>query len=115
MTLKSKIGYLRKKAGLSQAQLAVFVGVSTNTIQSWEKPNGLAQLVKYLKLAEVLGVQGVKDLFEEDDHESKTETTVSKQREFSLDDLRKLREDWGIEPVREPTLNKDLRTKRKQL
>ncbi|MEM7758057.1 MAG: helix-turn-helix domain-containing protein [Cyanobacteria bacterium P01_A01_bin.40] len=110
MYLKSRITELRKIAGLSQAQLAVFVGVSTNTIQSWEKPDGLAQLEKYLKLAEVLGAKRIIDLFkrvEEEDQNYKSKTNKSNRRQFSLDDLRKLREDWGIDESGEETFNED--------
>jgi len=52
---KSKIASLREKARLTQVELAVLVGVTPNTIQNWEKENGLAQLERYLMLAEVFG------------------------------------------------------------
>lgn len=109
MKLESRITDLRKEAGLSQAQLGVFVGVSTNTIQSWEKPDGLGQLEKYLKLAEVLGVKRLMDLFKivEEDQNHKDKISKSKRMEFSLKDLRKLRKDWGIAEVEEPTLIED--------
>lgn len=96
MILKSKIAELRKKAGFSQAQLGVFVGVSTNTIQNWEKPDGLAQLEKYLKLAEVLGVGKMIDLFEIEDTNEQSNQQVTKVGEFSIQELQKLREGWGI-------------------
>jgi DNA-binding XRE family transcriptional regulator len=60
---KSRIASLREKAGLTQVQLAVLVGVTPNTIQNWEKENGLDQLERYLRLAEVFGCN-VSDLVE---------------------------------------------------
>lgn len=103
MKLKSRVSELRKLSGLSQAQLGVFVGVSTNTIQSWEKSDGLTQLEKYLKLAEVLGVEKLIDLFVQvpENGDSKEKSIL---REFSLEDLRELRENWGIKsPNKSPT------------
>lgn len=95
MKLESRVAHLRKQSGLSQAQLGVFVGVSTNTIQSWEKPNGLTQLEKYLKLGEVLGINNLIDLFVQVE-ENKDSSEKPNRREFSLEDLRKLRKNWGI-------------------
>ncbi len=106
MKLISRVAELRKQSDLSQAQLGVFVGVSTNTIQSWEKPDGLAQLKKYLKLAEVLGVEKLMDLFvQEEEEENKDANNKSTRREFSLEDLRKLRESWGIKSPAQKTAN----------
>ena len=94
MNLKavSKLAELRNKAGLTQAQLAVLVGVTTNTIQNWEKEDGLSQLEKYLKLAEVFGLRNVKDLFE---YKKVAEEERPKQKGFSIEELRRLRENWG--------------------
>lgn len=96
MTLKatSKLAELRKKAGLTQAQLAVFIGVTTNTIQNWEKENGLSQLEKYLKLAEIFGLEDLKDLFE---YKKIAGNEQPKQKGFSIEELRKLRESWGTD------------------
>jgi DNA-binding XRE family transcriptional regulator len=60
---KSRVASLREKARLTQVQLAVLVGVTPNTIQNWEKENGLDQLQRYLRLAEVFGCN-VSDLVE---------------------------------------------------
>jgi DNA-binding XRE family transcriptional regulator len=87
---KSKVASLREKAGLTQVQLAVLVGVTPNTIQNWEKENGLNQLEKYLKLAEIFGCQ-VSDLVE---YVSVLEEEP-KSKSFSLQELRELREKWG--------------------
>ena len=51
---KPKLTELRLKKALTQLQLAVLVGVTPNTIQSWEK-NGLPNLQKYRNLASILG------------------------------------------------------------
>ncbi|MGK7894296.1 MAG: helix-turn-helix transcriptional regulator [Xenococcus sp. (in: cyanobacteria)] len=90
---KSKVAKLRKKAGLTQAQLAVFIGVTPNTIQNWEKDSGLDQLEKYLKLCEVLGCE-LSDLIE---YTSAPETEESKSKGFSLEELRELRKRWGTD------------------
>ncbi len=93
MPIKSKIATLRKKAGISQAKLAVLIGVTTNTIQNWEKDDGLNQLEKYLKICEILGCK-VDDLYEIDDEAP--EEKESKSRDFSIQELRQLRERWKI-------------------
>jgi DNA-binding XRE family transcriptional regulator len=95
---KSKVASLREKAGLTQVQLAVLVGVTPNTIQNWEKDNGLDQLERYLKLAEVFGCQ-VSELVEYVDA-SGEETPKSKG--FSLQELGELRERWGTATKAEP-------------
>jgi DNA-binding XRE family transcriptional regulator len=93
---KSKVAELRKKAGLTQAQLAVFIGVTPNTIQNWEKDCGLEQLEKYLKLCEVLGCE-LSDLIEY----VETEEEEAKAKGFSLEELRELRKRWGTD-VKKP-------------
>lgn len=90
---KSKIVELRDKAGLTQAQLAVLVGVTTNTIQNWEKENGLNQLERYLKLAEILGCD-VSELIE---YIPVSDEEIPKTKGFSLQELRELRERWGLD------------------
>ena len=88
---KSRVASLREKAGLTQVQLAVLVGVTPNTIQNWEKDNGLDQLERYLKLAEVFGCN-VSDLVE---YVDAPEEEKPKSKGFSLQELRELREKWG--------------------
>jgi transcriptional regulator with XRE-family HTH domain len=87
-TYQSKLATLRQEAKLSQAQLAVFVGVTTNTVQNWEKPDGLNQFVKFLKLCEILGC---------DPHDliNVNESQDNQEREFTFEDLKKIRESWG--------------------
>lgn len=94
LTQKSRIAELRDRAGLTQVQLAALVGVTPNTIQNWEKPNGLKQLERYLKMAELFGCQ-VEELVEYVPSESNQEVAISKTREFSLEDVRELRKRWG--------------------
>ena len=89
--LKSRVASLRQKAGLTQVQLAVLVGVTPNTIQNWEKDDGLSQLEKYLKLAEVFDCQA-EDLVE---YVETSEEEKPKSKSFSLQELRELRERWG--------------------
>lgn len=87
---KSRVANLREKAGLTQVQLAVLVGVTPNTIQNWEKENGLDQLERYLKLAAVFGCN-VSDLVEyvpvPEEEEAK-----SKGFSFSLEEICNMRE-----------------------
>lgn len=87
-TYQSKLSELRQKAELSQAQLAVFIGVTTNTIQNWEKEGGLNQFIKYLKLCEVLECDP-KDLIDIEEFENKN------NKEFTFEDLKRIRETWG--------------------
>jgi DNA-binding XRE family transcriptional regulator len=90
--IKSKVGALREQAGLTQVQLAAFIGVTPNTIQNWEKDEGLDQLERYLKLAKILGceVQDLVTYTETDEHND--QNTIG----FSLDDLRELRTRWNL-------------------
>jgi transcriptional regulator with XRE-family HTH domain len=90
----SRIADLREPQGLTQAQLAVLVGVTTNTIQNWESgKSGVDQIERFLKLCEVLGCN-LQDLIEYvPDYESK----APKAGSFSLDDLRSLRKRWGTD------------------
>lgn len=97
---KSKISILREKAGLTQVQLAVLIGVTPNTIQNWEKDNGLYQLERYLKLAEIFDCQ-VSDLVE---YVAIPETEKPKTKGFSLQELRDLRERWGTGTKTEPEI-----------
>ena len=90
---KSKVAELREKAGITQAQLAVLVGVTTNTIQNWEKDSGLDQLERYFKLAEVFGCD-IKELVE---YIEVPEGEKSKTKGFSLEELRELRKRWGTD------------------
>ncbi|BAZ71231.1 XRE family transcriptional regulator (plasmid) [Fischerella sp. NIES-4106] len=95
---KSRVAELRDKAGLTQAQLAVLVGVTTNTIQNWEKENGLDQLERYLKLAEIFGCE-VSDLVE---YVPAPEQEKPKTKGFSLEELRELRKRWGTDTKTSP-------------
>lgn len=97
---KSRLAKLREQAGLTQVQLAVLVGVTPNTIQNWEKENGLDQLERYLKLAEIFGCN-VADLVEYVPTSEEDKTTSPKG--FSLEDLRQLRERWGTDTNPEPS------------
>ncbi|AVH68542.1 helix-turn-helix transcriptional regulator [Nostoc sp. 'Peltigera membranacea cyanobiont' N6] len=88
----SKIADFREKLGLTQTQLGVFIGVSTNTIQNWEAgKSGVDHIEKFLKLCEVLGCE-LRDLIEyvpDSEAEEPTKTV-----DFSIEQLRELRETW---------------------
>jgi transcriptional regulator with XRE-family HTH domain len=90
---KSRLPRLREQAGLTQVQLAVLVGVTPNTIQNWEKDNGLEQLERYLKLAEIFGCN-VSDLVE---YVPASEQEKPLSKGFSLEELRQLRKKWGTD------------------
>ncbi|NER79353.1 MAG: helix-turn-helix domain-containing protein [Leptolyngbya sp. SIO1D8] len=94
LTQKSRVAELRELAGFTQAQLAVLVGVTPNTIQNWEKPNGLKQLERYLKMAELFGCQ-VEELVEYVQAEESDSSVIKKTKEFSLEDIQALRKRWG--------------------
>lgn len=103
----SRIANLREPQGLTQAQLAVLVGVTTNTIQNWESgKSGVDQIERFLKLCEVLGCD-LKDLIE---YVPDSESKAPKAGSFSLDDLRSLRKRWGTDekavPVEESVVSK---------
>ncbi|NEO83645.1 MAG: helix-turn-helix transcriptional regulator [Spirulina sp. SIO3F2] len=76
---------LRAETGLTQQELAVDVGVSTNTIQSWEKGKaGVEQFEKALKLCTVLGCE-LEELSDRPDE------SLAKSTAFSVIELRQLR------------------------
>lgn len=102
---KSRVASFREKAGLTQVQLAVLVGVTPNTIQNWEKENGLDQLERYLKLAEIFGCN-VSDLVEY----VPVPEEEPKSKGFSLQELRELRERWGTGTKAEPSAQKSKTT-----
>lgn len=105
-TAKSRIAELRDRAELTQAELAVLVGVTTNTIQNWEGgKSGVEQIVKFLKLCTILDCQ-LQDLV---DIEPASHASESKPGKFSLRDLQKLRERWDEQsssPSKQTTGNK---------
>lgn len=56
MTLAQKIVYLRKKANLSQKELAQKIGVSTGTVAEWESEDTIPTLTDISKLSEFFSV-----------------------------------------------------------
>ena len=92
--LESRVAEFRQQAGLTQAQLAVLVGVTTNTIQNWESgKSGVDQIMKFLKLCSVLSCD-LQDLVKE---VPSSKSEQSKPGSFSIDDLQKLRQQWGTD------------------
>ena len=62
----SRVAELRKRAGLTQRELALRMGVTESTIANWETGrNGLDWFVRISKLCRELNC-GPDDLFEED-------------------------------------------------
>ncbi|NET87069.1 MAG: helix-turn-helix transcriptional regulator [Kamptonema sp. SIO1D9] len=69
----SKIGELRERAGITQRQLSIEVGVTENTIQNWEKGRAvLEQIKRLIRLCKVLDCK-LEDLIEYDISESDLE------------------------------------------
>jgi transcriptional regulator with XRE-family HTH domain len=92
--LRSRVAEFREQAGLTQAQLAVLIGVTTNTIQNWESgKSGVEQIMKFLKLCTVLSCE-LQDLIEE---MPSSKIEESKPGSFSIEDLQKLRQQWGTD------------------
>ena len=56
MTLKDKIMYCRKKAGMSQEELGEKIGVSRQAISKWETGESTPEVGKLLLLAKTFGV-----------------------------------------------------------
>lgn len=56
MILADKIIYLRKKAGWSQEDLAMEMGVSRQSVSKWEGALSVPDMDKILKMSEVFGV-----------------------------------------------------------
>ena len=68
MEFSEKLSDLRKKAGLSQEQLADRLGVTRQSVSKWESGAALPELVKLIALSEMFGVSLdylVKDCVEE--------------------------------------------------
>lgn len=85
---QSNIKKLREGQNLTQAQLAVFIGVSENTIQNWEKNDALAHIEKVLRLCTTLNCK-IEDLIDYVEVEVDEETKpVSKG--FSPEDILEL-------------------------
>lgn len=90
----SRIAALREKAGLTQVQVAVLIGVTPNTIQNWEKgTSGIDQIERFLKLCEILGCN-LQDLIE---YVADSQPRELKSKSFSLEELRELRQRWGAD------------------
>jgi DNA-binding XRE family transcriptional regulator len=108
---KSRLAKHREQAGLTQVQLAVLIGVTPNTIQNWEKENGLEQLERYLKLAEIFGCN-VADLVE---YVPTSEEEKPSSKGFSLAELGEIRKRWGTDTNSEPSAPKTETTPKKRV
>ena len=68
MTFSEKLPALRRKAGLSQEQLADRLGVTRQSVSKWESGTAMPELVKLISLSELFDVSVdylVKDWMEE--------------------------------------------------
>lgn len=98
MEFSAKLTDLRKKAGLSQEQLADQLGVTRQSVSKWESGAAMPELVKLIALSELFGVSVdylVKDHIEE--QEQAAENSVDTARlEQKLDALASdYRGSWG--------------------
>ena len=93
MILADKIIDLRKKAGLSQDELAEQMGVSRQSVSKWEGAQSIPDLNKILKLSEIFGVSTdylLKDDFEKPAPEiSETITDEKPLRRVSMEEANK--------------------------
>ena len=56
MTFSEKLMDLRRKAGLSQEQLADRLGVTRQSVSKWESGTAMPELVKLISLSDIFGV-----------------------------------------------------------
>lgn len=87
----SRISALRKQANLTQAQLAVLIGVTPQTIQNWEKgSSGINLILKFIKLCIILDCSLLEliDFVPSDD-------VSEKAGDFSVESLRQLKQAWN--------------------
>ncbi|MDE6780466.1 MAG: helix-turn-helix domain-containing protein [Ruminococcus sp.] len=93
MILADKIIELRKKAGMSQDELAEKMDVSRQSVSKWEGAQSIPDLNKILKLSEIFGVSTdylLKDDFEKPAPEfSETLTDSKPLRRVSMEDANK--------------------------
>ena len=103
MEFSEKLMNLRKKAGLSQEQLADRLGVTRQSVSKWESGSAVPELVKLIALSDMFGVSVdylVKDAMEEPEETEREAGGVSAARaerlERKVDDLAdSCRSSWG--------------------
>lgn len=86
MMLADKIINLRKKAGMSQEELAGQLGVSRQSVSKWESAQSIPDLDKIIKLSDIFGTTTdylLRDELEEEEHS--INETKSIQGEISKD------------------------------
>ncbi len=93
MILADKIIELRKKAGMSQDELAELMDVSRQSVSKWEGAQSIPDLSKILKMSEIFGVSTdylLKDDFEKPAPEiSETVTDSKPLRRVSMEEPNK--------------------------
>lgn len=93
MILADKIIELRKKAGMSQDELAELMDVSRQSVSKWEGAQSVPDLSKILKMSEIFGVSTdylLKDDFEKPAPEiSETVTDSKPLRRVSMEEANK--------------------------
>lgn len=83
MILADKIINLRKKAGMSQEELADKIGVSRQAVSKWESMQSVPDLDKILLMSKVFGVTTdflLKDEIEEEVHDDTQENETEKRK-----------------------------------
>ena len=77
MKLNEKIIYCRRKAGLSQENLAELLNVSRQAVSKWETGDALPEVNKLSRLAQILGV--MTDCLLSEDEAASTEEPIREQ------------------------------------
>ena len=98
MDFSEKVTALRKRAGLSQEQLANRLGVTRQSVSKWESGAAMPELLKLIALSELFGVSVdylVKDQIEKPEHREENSAATVRLEE-KLDALAgEYRGSWG--------------------
>ena len=80
MTLSEKITILRKRKGLSQAELAEMLGIAKRTLARWERGEAMPDIQKIVLLSEIFSVSTDSLLIDSIDPEKAEDAMQNKQR-----------------------------------
>ncbi len=96
-SIGNKIAIARKKANLSQAELAQQVSISSQAVGKWERGESMPDIMTLNRLAEILGVDlnYFSDSFQTVDNEI-TNSDKSKNRFIQLSNSLKKKPSWDI-------------------
>lgn len=89
MIISEKIIDLRKKAGLSQEDLANKLGVSRQSVSKWESRASLPEISKIIQMSEIFGVSTdylLRDDMKDEEIFESTSENINKERLVSLEE-----------------------------